>query len=430
MTETISKCSMKRAWAWIPSLYFAEGMPNAIVVTISVLMYKNLGVSNSETALFTSLIYLAWVIKPLWSPFIDIFQTKRKWILLMQLLLAFSCFGVAIFLNTPWYIVGTLIMFTLMALVSATHDIAADGFYIVALTEHQQSFFVGFRNVFYKLATVLALLAGTKLSGMFMNSGMSASTSWTFVIGGIGAVFFLFAVAHYFSLPKIAADHGQPHVRAVDVWREFGLTFSKFFQKKGIGIALLFILLYRLPESLLTKMIIPFLVDPVADGGLGLSNETVGVTYGVFGTLALLAGGLIGGITISRFGLKKMLLPMAAAMSVTCLTFVLLSILSAPSQILIDVCVAVEQFGYGFGFSAYMLYLIYFSRGKMSTAHYAICTGFMAAGLMIPGAVAGYIQEWLGYTNFFILTIITCAVTIAVTLMVKIDPHFGKKAKS
>lgn len=417
-------------WAWIPSLYFAEGMPNAIVVTTSVIMYKNLGISNTDTAFFTSLIYLAWVVKPLWSPFVDIFHTKRKWIVAMQMLMALCFAATSLLLNTPLYFIGTIVVLCLMAFVSATHDIAADGFYMLGLAEHQQSYFVGIRNVAYKLATVAALAGGTALSGWVIGTGMSTASAWTIVFGILAAIFLILAVYHRFILPRPDSDRGEKKRSSKEVFRELGMTFGTFFRKKGIGIAIPFMLLYRLPESILTKMIAPFLVDPVSDGGLGLSNDTVGITYGIIGTFGLLGGGLLGGFLISRGGLKKWIKPMAWSMSLTCLTFVLLSHITNPAMWLIDLCVFIEQFGYGFGFSAYMLYLIYFSGGKYATSHYAICTGFMALGLMLPGMAAGWFQELLGYKNFFLLTIICCATTIIVTMFTKIDPAFGKKRKN
>lgn len=429
-TEQPAKEKKSNPWAWIPTLYFAEGMPNAIVVSASVIMYKNLGVSNTETAFFTSLIYLAWVIKPIWSPFIDIFKTKRRWIVSTQLLLAVTFAAIALLLNTPLYFAGTIAMFCLMAFVSATHDIAADGFYMLGLAQHQQSYFVGIRNISYKLATVAALAGGTALSGWLIKSGMSTQASWTVVFGIIAGMFLLFTVYHRFILPRPEKDNGETELRLRQILSEFGMTFRTFFRKNGIWVALLFMLLYRLPESLLTKMITPFLVDPVGEGGLAMTNEAVGITYGIIGTVGLLAGGLLGGLLISRGGLKKWIRPMAWSMSLTCLTFVLLSHVNEPPRLLIDLCVCIEQFGYGFGFSAYMLYLIHFSEGKYATAHYAICTGFMALGLMLPGMAAGWIQEQLGYQNFFLMTIVCCLTTIIVAMIVKIDPSFGKKKKN
>lgn len=426
---TAPKKRRAHPWAWIPTLYFAEGMPNAIVVSASVIMYKNLGISNTDVAFFTSLIYLAWVVKPLWSPFVDIFKTKRKWIVATQFALALIFAATALLLNTPCFFGGTIAMFCLMAFVSATHDIAADGFYMLGLSEHQQSYFVGIRNISYKLATVAAFAGGTGLCGWLIKEGVSVKMSWTIVISIIAILFLGFSIYHKFILPQPEADHGEPDHSASQIIKEFSATFVSFFQKPGIGLALVFMLLYRLPESLLTKMISPFLLDPMADGGLGLSNEQVGITYGIIGTIGLLGGGLLGGFLISKGGLRYWIRPMAWSMSITCLTFVLLSHAESPAMWMVDSCVFIEQFGYGFGFSAYMLFLIYFSEGKYATAHYAICTGFMALGLMLPGMAAGWLQELLGYQNFFLLTIVSCITTIVVATIVKIDPSFGRKNK-
>lgn len=421
--------SHNKPWAWIPTLYFAEGMPNMVVVSMSVLMYKNMGVSNAETAFFTSLIYLAWVIKPLWSPFVDIFATKRRWIVAMQLAMGGVFAAVGLLLPTDFFFVPTLLLLGLLAFLSATHDIAADGFYMLGLNQHQQSYFVGVRTVFYKLSTVAAASGGPWISGALMKAGMSGGMAWGCVFVIIALLFVGAGAYHSQVLPRPAADHGKPDRNFREVIGEFGASFATFFEKKGIGVALLFMVFYRLPESLLTKMITPFLVDPSSEGGLALSNETVGVTYGIVGVAGLLAGGLLGGWLISRGGLRKWLIPMAATMSLSCLTFVVLSNVVSPSILLVDAMVLTEQFGYGFGFSAYMLYLIYFVRGQYSTSHYAIATGFMALGLMVPGMFAGLIQSLTGYTMFFWITIALCAVTLAVSVAVlpSIDKGFGKK---
>lgn len=419
-------------WAWIPTLYFAEGMPNIIVVSMSVLMYKNLGISNGQTAFFTSLIYLAWVVKPLWSPIVDIVGTKRRWIITMQLAMAAILAIVGLSLLTPFFFVATLIALGLLAFLSATHDIAADGFYMLGLSEHRQSYFVGVRSVFYKLSTVAVSAGAPWLSAMLMNLGFGVGLSWAIVFGVIALMFVGLGFYHNAVLPRPVSDHGKPDRSIGQVAVEFCESFSTFFAKPGIVVALLFMMLYRLPESMLVKMITPFLVDPVNVGGLGLQNSDVAVIYGIVGVIGLLAGGLLGGWLISRGGLRKWIMPMALGMSLSCLTFVVLSHVAAPSRWLIDVMVFIEQFGYGFGFSAYMLYLIYFARGQFATSHYAIATGFMALGLMLPGMAAGWLQELMGYQNFFWLTIVSCFFTVAVTILVHggIDPSFGKKSKS
>ncbi|RXE70756.1 MFS transporter [Muribaculaceae bacterium Isolate-002 (NCI)] len=416
-------------WYWIPSLYFISGLPNVTVMTVSVILYKALGISNTEIAFYTAWLYLPWVIKPLWSPFVDILKTKRWWIISMQWCIGIALAGVAFMLPTSFFFSATLAMFWLMAFASATHDIAADGFYMLALTEFQQSYFVGIRSTFYRLSSLFAQGVLVALAGWLEINTGNVPLAWIIVIGLMSVLFCTAAIYHQFVLPRPASDHGKPDRTVSDIISEFTGAFSTFFKKPGIWTALAFMLLYRLPEAQLVKMINPFLLDPANKGGLGLSTFEVGITYGTVGIIGLIAGGISGGFVAAMGGLRKWIRPMAWSMSLTCLTFVLLSRLDAPSIYLVNVCVFVEQFGYGFGFTAYMLYLIYFSEGKYATSHYAICTGFMALGLMLPGMAAGWLQEQLGYQHFFIWTIICCVATIVVAYSVKIDAGFGIKRK-
>ncbi|MBR6746831.1 MAG: MFS transporter [Muribaculaceae bacterium] len=416
-------------WYWIPTLYFISGLPNVTVMTVSVILYKAMGISNTEIAFYTAWLYLPWVIKPLWSPFVDILKTKRWWIISMQWCIGLALAGVAFLLPTSFFFSATLAMFWLMAFASATHDIAADGFYMLGLSEFQQSYFVGIRSTCYRLSTLFAQGALVALAGWLELTTGNIPIAWMITIGLMSAIFCLGAIYHQFILPKPAKDSGKPDRSASDILKEFANTFATFFKKPGIMTALAFMLLYRLPEAQLVKMINPFLLDPVSEGGLGLTTLEVGLTYGTVGIIGLIIGGIAGGFLAAMGGLRKWIRPMAWSMSLTCLTFVLLSQLEAPSYLLINCCVFIEQFGYGFGFTAYMLFLIYFSEGKYATSHYAICTGFMALGLMLPGMIAGWLQETLGYQNFFIWTIICCVATIVVAYMVKIDASFGVKRK-
>lgn len=623
----------RNPWAWIPTLYFAQGLPYVAVMTISVIMYKRLGISNTDIALYTGWLYLPWVIKPFWSPFVDIIKTKRWWTLTMQWVLAFALAGIAFTIPTSLFFQLTLAIFWLVGFTSATHDIAADGFYMLALTEHEQSLYVGIRSTFYRVATVagqglLVIVAGlietntgleplritvnadpavewspanmaladdaeADLAGELqfiapaavnvsttvpeevnvdingetvampfkayaalmrdsvkhsnerngfvaveevraheakqqVDKGESAFTAWvkstfgeerepvtersnniavvglrlnrqpaegqeiivnvthksgdrsikleqaalstrfTFnnenwdktawlfyevdhklteqvsagfegasgnipmawltVFAVLSAFFFVVAAYHSWALPRPASDGlNEAGTTAAGIFREFFETFKSFFCKKQVWVAIAFMLLYRLPEAQLVKLINPFLLDPVDKGGLGLTTGQVGLVYGTVGIIGLTIGGIIGGIAAAKGGLKKWLWPMAWSMSLTCLTFVYLSYATAPSLLTVNICVFVEQFGYGFGFTAYMLYLIYFSEGKHKTAHYAICTGFMALGMMLPGMAAGWLQETIGYRHFFIWTMICCAATIGVCAFLKIDPKFGRK---
>ncbi len=624
----MKQTTKRNPWAWIPTLYFAQGLPYVAVMTISVIMYKRLGISNTDIALYTGWLYLPWVIKPFWSPFVDIMRTKRWWTLTMQWIIAFALAGIAFTIPTPLFFQLTLAIFWIVGFTSATHDIAADGFYMLALTEHEQSLYVGIRSTFYRVATVagqglLVIIAGlietnsglapvnldvkasptvewqaqdlanlqydnadgelkfvaSKLAdvstkapatvsvdgedvpfaqyavmmrdsvkhlnqangfvpadvpaaagaatvstgnedgaftkwmkntfgehrevsndnvannfaivGVRLNKApeagetivlnvtykggdqsikleqdklvtrfeftadnwdkpaylyfevdhkLSAATSaqfagasgnipmaWLVVFAVLSAFFFCVAAYHSWALPKPAADDNRSATTASQIFKEFFETFKTFFQKKQIVVAILFMLLYRLPEAQLVKLINPFLLDPIDKGGLGLTTGEVGIVYGTVGIIGLTIGGIIGGIVAARGGLKKWLWPMAWSMSLTCLTFVYLSYWQDHSLLTVNICVFIEQFGYGFGFTAYMLYLIYFSEGTHKTAHYAICTGFMALGMMLPGMAAGWLQECIGYRHFFVWTMICCAATIGICAFIKIDPAFGRK---
>jgi len=414
-------------WAWIPTLYFAQGLPYVAVMTISVTMYKRLGISNTDIALYTGWLYLPWVIKPFWSPFVDIISTKRTWTLAMQWLIAIALACIAFALPTPFYFSLTLAAFWLMGLMSATHDIAADGFYMLALTEHQQSLYVGIRSTFYRIATVTGQGLLVIAAGALEESTSDIPLSWACVFGILSVMFLGFALYHSYALPKAERPADRRHRDARAVWREFVEVFADFFRKKQAGMAIVFMLLYRLPEAQLVKLINPFLLDPASAGGLGLSTGQVGFAYGTVGIIGLTAGGIAGGIAAARRGLRFWLRPMAWSMSLTCLTFVYLAYATNPSLTVINICIFIEQFGYGFGFTAYMLYLIYFSDGRHRTAHYSICTGFMALGMMLPGMAAGWIEDTIGYRWFFIWTMVCCAATIGVTYLTDVSPEFGLK---
>ncbi len=395
-------------------------------MTISVIMYKRLGISNTDIALYTGWLYLPWVIKPFWSPFVDIISTKRRWTLTMQWLIAAAFAGIAFALPTPLWFSLTLAVFWMVGFTSATHDIAADGYYMLALSEHQQSLYVGIRSTFYRVATVVGQGLLVIIAGALETTTGDIPLSWAIVFAILSLLFLSFALYHSWAMPKVESKAGKLR-SASDVWREFVDVFTEFFRKKQVGVAIIFMLLYRLPEAQLVKLINPFLLDPAEAGGLGLSTAQVGVVYGTVGIIGLTLGGIVGGIVAARRGLGFWLRPMAWSMSLTCLTFVYLSFATDAPLAVVNICVFIEQFGYGFGFTAYMLYLIYFSEGRHRTAHYSICTGFMALGMMLPGMAAGWIQEAVGYQNFFVWTMICCLATIGVTYLIRIDPSFGVK---
>ena len=574
-------------WKWVPSLYFAEGIPYVIVMTLSVIFYKRMGISNTQIALYTSWLYLPWVIKPLWSPVVDILKTKRFWILVMQLCIGAGLAGVAFAIPVERFFQYTLAFFWLLAFSSATHDIAADGFYMLGLSKHDQAFFVGIRSTFYRVAMLtgqglLVILAGyfeaktglppvevevvtvqeqgvavfdpasiepvpdggetyfmtrdevqigtgkisqetadsliarvdvwnsshgfyppsedeeTGGSGLatagnvgftyfqlsrepeegesiVLNfsfekgdksialarsyrfeftgenwdkpafavfqldpkldkvasasfSGLSGNIrfAWTMVFILIAILFAGFHVYHRFALPKPDADRPNKDEES-GFFKEFISTFTEFFRKKNIGVALIFLLVYRLGESQLVKLASPFLLDSREAHGLGLTTGELGTIYGTMGIIALSIGGIFGGIVASRRGLKYWLWWMVAAMNLPNLVYVFLSYTMPSSLWIVGASVAVEQFGYGFGFTAYMLFMIYVSEGKHKTAHFALTTGFMALGMMIPGMVSGWLQEMIGYQHFFIWVMICTIPGFIVIPFLKIDPGFGKK---
>lgn len=427
-------------WAWIPTLYFAEGIPYFIVNNISVVMFNNMGMSKGDMALYTSMLYLPWVIKPLWSPFVDILKTKRWWILAMQIIMSVAFALTAFTLPHPSAEViaaggtsvslftVTLVLFWITAFASATHDIAADGFYMHALEAGDQAVFVGIRSTFYRLSSIFGQGVLVVIAGYLEQRLADIPQAWTITLTGCSLLFCCITLWHIFRLPKPSSDMlRDDRMTAADIVREFVRTFVTFFRKKHVWIALTFMLLYRLPEAFLLKMMNPFLLDSQAEGGLGLSTASVGLVYGTVGTLALTLGGILGGIAVSRWGLKRSLWPMALSLTLPCLSFVFLAAFQPQNMLLISSCVALDQFGYGFGFTAYMLYLMYFSEGEFKTAHYSLCTAFMAMSMMLPGMVAGYIQEAIGYVHFFGFVMVCCLVTVFVTFMLKVDPEYGKK---
>lgn len=421
----------KSAWSWVPSLYFAEGLPYVAVMTISLVLYKQLGLTNSEITFYTSWLYLPWVIKPLWSPFVDIVKTKRWWIITMQLLIGAAFGGVAFTIPTDFWLQGTLFFFWLMAFSSATHDIAADGFYMLGLDQHKQAWFVGIRSTFYRFATIfgqgfLVMVAGN-LQVLFRGS---IRYSWSLMFYGVTGLFIALWLWHSFVLPCPLSDRKRPNACARQIFAELYQSVKTFFTKfpaREVVWAFLFMLCYRMPEGLLAKVSSLFLIDSGSNGGLALSPQEYGFVQGTVGIVGLTLGGILGGIAAGRDGLKKWLWPMVCAITLPDLVYVYLSYDMPSSLLVINLCVFIEQFGYGFGFTAYMLYLIYYSRGDYKTSHYALCTALMALSMMLPGLVAGWLQELVGYFWFFVIVVLLCFMTFVVAAFVKIDPEFGKK---
>ena len=433
-------------WLWVPTLYFLEGIPYFLVNNISMVMFNQMGVPNGEMSFFTTLLYFPWALKFLWAPFVDLIKTKRWWFLTMQFLMlglavltifsipqpspeVIAAMGTEVKLFT-----GVLIAFIIMAFASATHDIAADGFYMLALTSGVQAEMIGWRSVFYRLSNVFCNSALIAIPGIIYDwtikqgeANMPMAWQVTMVITAV--IFAIMAVWHVFFTPRPDTDKPNGETTAKDIVRGFGKAFATYFTKPALWVAIAFMLLYRLPEGFLMKMIYPFLLGARETGGLGMTMQELGVVYGAIGVIFLLLGGILGGYYISKVGLKKAFWWMAIAMTLPCLSFVYLSMFLPTNMVYIAIAIAIEQFGYGFGFTAYMMYMMFFSEGEFKTSHYAICTSFMALSMILPGLVAGYIQEAIGYQHFFWMVIACSIATFTVTFLARriVDANYGKK---
>ncbi len=416
---------MSSPWRWIPTLYFGQGLPYVVVMTLSVVMYKNLGLDNTAIALYTSWLYLPWVIKPLWSPLVDLLGTRRGWVVGLQFLVGAALAGVALTLPLQGFFQMSLAVFWLMAFASATHDIAADGFYMMALKQHQQAAFVGIRSLFYRVSMIAGQGGLVYLAGHLAETTGQVVLAWQVVLGLLGLTFLLLFAWHRAVLPRPAED--RPAAQGAALWPAFVETFTSFFRRRDIALVLAFLLLFRLGEAQLVKLLAPFLLDPRVQGGLGLSTAQLGIAYGTFGVAALTLGGLLGGLTISRFGLKRCLWPMVAAIHTPNLLYVALALWQPDSLALVTAAVAAEQLGYGFGFAAYLMFMIHVADGEHKTAHYALCTGFMALGMMLPGMASGWLQQQMGYTTVFVWVCVATLPSVAVAAMLKIPPEFGRK---
>lgn len=431
-----------KPWFWIPLLNFASGLPYAVIISVSVIMYKNLGISNEDIGVYTSLLYLPWVIKPLWSPFIELNGTKRKWFLSMQLLISIAFLLVGFTIPANGFFMMTLAIFWVAAFASASNDIASDGFYLLVLPKEQQSFFLGIRSTFYRLS----MLAGNGLivlfAGYLEHKYGDNTKAWSYTMIFVGLLMTFITIYNFIFTPKneINAIESTDKVHH----QNFASIFISFFQKKQIGLVLAFILVFRLGESQLLKMLSPFLLDGKELGGMGLDTEAVGIIYGTLGIFALTVGGILGGIAISKHGLTKWMLPMFLAMHLPILGFIGLAHfqpqelfhlhinlyffeIDSPLNLYTCITVVLEQFGYGFGFTGFMMFLIHVAEGESKTAHYALATGFMALGMMLPGMLSGFIQKYLGYENFFIWVFIATIPGLILSRFLIFPKDFGKK---
>lgn len=420
----------KSPWFWVPTLYVAEGLPFALAMSVSVVLYKNLGISNEAITFYTSWLGLPWIIKPLWSPLVELLKTRRQWIWAMQFFLGAMLAGVALTVPASHFFQLTLAFFWLLAFGSATHDIAADGFYMLATTEKEQSFFIGFRSVFFNVGKIFAQGGLMILAGELQKRTGSLVSAWTMVFGFAAAILFCLGVYHRRFLPPPAIDRAGSESSPAKFFKDFAVTFGTFFQKPQIITMLAFLLLYRLGEAQLLKISQLFLLDPRVAGGLALTTPQVGWLYNIVGLVTFVLGALLGGFLVARQGLKFWLWPLLLAIHLPDAVFIWLAYAQPQNLLAIGAGVAVEQFGYGLGFTAILLYMIYIARGENPTAHYAICTGFMALGLHVPAAWSGWLQEQLGYRHFFIVVLLATIPSFISAAKIPLEPDFGKRTAS
>lgn len=434
-------------WCWIPTLYFAQGIPFIFINMVSMVLFTRLGMSETDAALYTGWLYLPWVVKPFWSPIVDIFRTKRWWTLTMQLCIAAGLAAIAFTLpvSASGHLPASafalaLCFYVFTAFCSATHDIASDGYYMIALDTNRQSLFVGIRSTFYRCANVFGQ-GGLVIIAGYLETTSGVAPGWKYTVALCSAFFALVALYHAFILPRPEADRavGAAGTRKgiAAILKEFAGSFVTFFRKPHALSAILFILLYRLPEAQVVKLCQPFLLAARSQGGLGMTQQQVGLVYGTLAIIGLTVGGIIGGVCASRGGLRRWIWPMALATSLNCMAYIFLSQVQPDfanicGKVLILAAVVLEQFAYGFGFTAFMLFMMYFARGPYKTSHYAICTAFMALGMMLPGMAAGWIKETVlnnSYANFFLWVLLCNAATWIVTAFVRptVNPEFGAK---
>ena len=412
------RADSRNPWLYVPTLYFGEGLPYILINTVSVILYKRMGVDNAAIAFWTSWLYLPWVIKMFWGPLVDLSGTKRTWVLATQAAMAVSIGFIAAAVGRPDFFFPSLAAFIAGAFISATYDIAADGFYMLALTEREQAFFVGLRSGFYRVAMIFGSGFLVYLAGRFETATGDIPGSWATVLGVSGGIFFAAFAYHYVMLPFPAADSRR---RAVETSQgsSFREVFAAYFRQEKVGVLVAFILFYRLGEAMLLKLVSPFLLDGRPAGGLGLSTTEVGLVYGTVGIAALVLGGVLGGWLIARYGLRRCTWPLVITMHLPDLFFVFMA-WRQPSLAMAFPLVALEQFGYGMGFTVFTVYLMYSAEGRYQTSHYAISTGIMALGMMLPGFLAGWLQQKAGYPLFFI---IVCLLTIPGMLTIPFLPQ-------
>lgn len=392
---------------WVPSLYFSMGVPISIVTVVSAIMYKNLGVSNSEIALHTGLMYLPWAIKPFWAPLVDVYKTKRFFVLFTQFAAAVMLGCVAISLPLNSFMPLTLAFFWVIGFLSSTHDIAADGVYISNLNKVDQAKWIGAQGIFWSGAKVLSAGVLVSFTGYLHDAkAFTWVESWMFVMIVLGVLMLVLAVWHIKFLPNKEAETARTDTN-INLLASYADVFKNLMQKKNIVIMLLFSFFYRFGEGFIEKIGPLFMLDSLEIGGLGINNVDLGYINGTYGTVSFIVGAFLGGLFASKIGLKRSLFIMCLALNVPNVTYVYLSYFQPESIEFISWIVVLEKFGYGIGSVGNMLYMMQqISPGKYKTAHYALASGLYGLCMMLTGAVSGVIQESVGYQSYFMIAML------------------------
>ena len=410
--------------AWVPSVYFAMGLPFVALNLVAVIMFNNLGVDKAQIAFWTSLLTLPYTLKFLWSPLLEIYWTKKNFVVATQAISGFCFALIAFLLPLPDFFNYTIAVMAVIALSGATHDIATDGIYLTALDKKTQSTYIGWQGAFYNLAKVLANGGLVWLAGVLMthykatNPERAPFYAWMIIMGILGALLICVAVYHYFVLPtgSRASDAPKGTSKAM---KSMVRVLTDFFRKRFIWYYILFIVCYRLTEGFAMKMVPIFLQAPLAEGGLALSNEEMGTIYGVFGTVAFIIGSILGGYYIARFGLKKVLFSLVCIFNIPFVIYFLFSLFIPQNLWVIGTGLVAEYFCYGFGFVGLTLFMMQqVAPGKHSMAHYAFASAIMNLGVMLPGMISGWICERTGYELFFIIALVMAVPAFLLTWFV------------
>ncbi|MCC7476117.1 MAG: hypothetical protein IT425_12035 [Pirellulales bacterium] len=415
-------------WWWVPSLYFTQALPNVLVVTVSTYAYTRLGVSARVIGL-TSWLGLPWMLKPLWSPLVELLSTERRWVWSTEFFASIAFAIVGLGYMSEHFLWWTIVGYTILAFASATHDIAADGFYMKVLSTHDQTWFTGIRSVAFRGGLIYGEGLLVMVAGLLIRQGYEPAVAWASSHLAAAVTFLLLASYHAIVLPHAADKAHDVAFSVAQLGQQVANIFQHFFTEVPLATALPFLLLFRFAEAQVVKFIGKFLLDRRELGGMGLLEDQVGFINGTLGVAALLAGGVVGSFLAARHGLRFWLLPMAAMMNLTNVAFLALAYWQPENLGWVGLAVVIEKFGYGVGFTGYMLYMLNLARGKHQTSFYAMCTGFMTLGLIVPGSFAGYPLEYLGYTKFFIWILLATIPSFVVTWVVylQLDPNFGRR---